>query len=779
MGIGGQAAAMVAWLGVFFAFSAADVLDEVTRQQPGRAMRFSTGVFDPESNNDAYFLSPGQRKTFARLEGPGEIRHIWFTVSGEFRWTRSIVLRIYWDDSDVPSVETPLGDFFAAGNGMRANVSTVPLEVTSYGRALNSYWHMPFRRSARVELTNEGKALAGVYCQIDWMKFDALPDSTLYFHARYKQECPRMPFEPYVIFEGQGQGQYVGTVFSSQSALAHWAGEADDLYFIDGEEQPSLVGTGTEDWLTDAWNTRVFTNANAGVTIKEPNGVDCRFTAYRWHLQAPVTFHKSLRVEYERRSFITVTDPATGKDIEMPFKYRPDFLSSVAIWYQKGVAEPFCAFPPVQDRLNPEIIVSTRERTERLPCSDDMKRDGHAERVMHGLWYMGLRNDKVSAWVDLPFTIKDEGQYSLSAFPILFRNCGIWKVTLLGPGVEIVLDPELDLFDTSLALKEHSPENIEFGTRTEKKLGIVRLVPGKYRMRFTCIGSNPLSTTGEFGRRGYNLGLNFISLRKLPWDHMDQWLKKYLVKERAIVAERDATARRTVDALAAAVAAFHRERGAYPARLDDLLTTRGQNGKPFFDATRIPVDPWRQPYQYACPGRYRPESFDLYSMRGDSTDPSHWITSWTADDLRIPGAIEGEALRVIGGSEGASAHPQVVWTRSIPPTSGGTVLFIDFARRGGTMALALPESVKPGRYRVTLHLLKSWDYADVQWSIDGKRLGEPAPGHSPEIVRTVVDAGEITLGDGPHTLQAEALDADPTMHRFCAGLDAVVLEAVE
>ena len=297
-------------------------LSEITRPIEARRYRASSGLFDPESNIDARPIAPGETLTLAELEGPGEIRHIWFTIGAlDRRFTRSLVLRFYWDDAETPSVEAPIGDFFAAGNGMRVNVSSLPIEVTSYGRAFNSYWRMPFHRKARLTLTNESdQRVTSCYYYVDWLAFDELPDDALYFHARYRQEFPVEPFTPYTVAEIRGEGHYVGTVLSIQSSMGSWLGESDDRFYIDGEVIPSLVGTGMEDYFTDAWNHRLFTNLRAGVSIYEPKGLDQRVTAYRWHIADPITFRSSLRVEMERRSYAAITDPATGEDVTWDFK---------------------------------------------------------------------------------------------------------------------------------------------------------------------------------------------------------------------------------------------------------------------------------------------------------------------------------------------------------------------------------------------------------------------------------------------------------------------------
>jgi len=763
-------AGLVAALEVASTAGAADILDSVTRQQPGVTKRASSGLFDPESNADAYHLAPGQRFIAADLDGPGEIRHIWFTVAAgqDRRWPRSLVLRIYWDGADVPSVETPIGDFFAAGHGMRANVSSTPIEVTSYGRALNSFWHMPFRKSARVELWNQSPSRMTVYCQVNWIQLPALPADTLYFHARYHQEFPVKSFSPYTIFEGTGEGQYVGTVLSSQNSFGVWFGEADDRFYIDGESIPSLVGTGTEDYFTDAWNLRLFSNPNAGVTICEPQSVDCRLTAYRWHLHAPVIFHKSLKVEIERRSFIDYKDPQTGTRKLHDFKFRPDFFSSVAFWYQKDVARPFCALPPLAERVNPELWIEVKDLTNRLPCSPGLKPIVRSNRTCQNKTMFFLENDKVGAWLDVPFEIKDEAQYSLSIFQVLFREYGQWKVTLRGGGQTNVLDPALDFYDSLVSLKENWPESQVYSTVRETKLGVLRLLPGAYTLRFECVGHNPLSVVKKTGQPGYSLAMDAISLRRLPWDHMDQWLAHYLAEEERLNGERVRTTREAVRQLAKAVTDLARTQGTLPQNLDQLKSN--------LPGARIPVDPWGQPYQYASPGLFNPEGFDVYSFRGNSRAPADWIGNWD-HPVRFAGAVEGESLSVVDSHQGR-ASVQEITSDSVPPLSDRKHLYLRFQGPGDHLTLSLPSSVKPGRYTVILSCVTSWDYGIVQWALDGQALGPPLDGYSHDTWRRLTVAKPVTLTDRPHALQVKVVGKYPYATGFGASLDAMVLRRV-
>lgn len=639
-------AGIIACLMIFVSGVAGAQLSVITRKQPGQRMRNSSGLFDPESNADAFHIDPGETVILAELDGPGEIQHIWFTIGAyERRYPRTLVFRIYWDDSPIPSVETPLGDFFAAGHGMRANVSTLPIEVTSYGRALNCYWKMPFRKKAKITMTNEGeKEVASCYFYIDWVKLDKLPEDSLYFHARYNQEWPVEPFTYYTVLNVEGDGQYAGSVISLHSAVGSWFGESDDHFYIDGEEEPSLVGTGFEDYFSDAWNLRLFSNLNAGITIREWNSEDARITGFKWHIQDPIMFKKSLRVEIERRSYVEVINPKTGEVERGDFKYRPDFVSSVAFWYQRTIATPWKPFPSVRERLMPEIWVEPREMAELLPGKSPLRFSPHlrpismANRVGWRKLMFYLYNDKLGTWLEMPFEVKEAGRYSISVFPILFRDNGIWKLSLHGPDFERVLDPRLDLWDPYLAWKENYPENEQFGTVIEKKMGIFNLKPGTYYFRFECVGSNPLSYDSKTGNPGYCLRLDALSVRKLPWGDMSAWYKDYLLKERDLFAKKIAEARRTVDELAQAIEAFKKDHGRYPKSLEELLArpaemNRSRAGRwPYFKRERIPLDPWGQKYRYVAPGYFNADSFDVWSVHGNSRDPKQWIGNWKSSD---------------------------------------------------------------------------------------------------------------------------------------------------
>lgn len=529
------------------AAAAAQDLDNLMRAKEGISQRASTGKL--AANGDAIRLEKGESRTVAVLSGPGRIAHIWLIASSQdIRYPRAVVLRIYWDGAAVPSVETPVGDFFGAGNGMRAEINSLPVKSSSFGRGYNCYWPMPFRREAKIVIANESdKETAGLFYQIDWVKTETAPDDLLYFHARYHQEYPPVMGQPYTAFVGKGRGHYVGTVLSSQNAIGHWYGEGDDFFYIDGATVPTLVGTGTEDYFNDAWNMRVHTSLFTGCTIFEPRGIDARVTAYRWHIADPIIYGKSLRFEIERRGFAM---DSKGVVIDS-FKPRPDYWSSVSYWYQEGIAEPWCPFPPYKERVNEEIVLHLEKAVATMTHSDGVELQvlPYNRATWNKPWFRA-KNAKVGAWVEIPFDIKEQGRYSLSLFQTLREDQGIWKVLVDGRevyeagesqisggySIDEVTQLPTERINTTLdfynVYKRDEHEDYTWGQGRERKIGLFPLAPGRHTVRLVCVGANPLSVDPLTGKPGYNLAADILSLRKLPWGDMDKWLQQMLELEK-------------------------------------------------------------------------------------------------------------------------------------------------------------------------------------------------------------------------------------------------------
>ncbi len=518
-------------------------LSDLTEPQEGKSMRASSG--NPFNNSDSAKFKIGETKTIAVLKGPGKITHIWLVPSSmDIRYPRALVLRIYWDGSEIPSVETPFGDFFAVGNGMRAVVNSLPVKVSSYGRAYNSYWQMPFRKEARITITNESdKERASCYYQIDWVKFSKGPEKVMYFNARYHQEYPPEMGKPYTVFIGKGKGHYVGTVLSSQNGIGHWFGEGDDFFYIDGEETPSIVGTGTEDYINDAWNMRVHSSLYTGCTVFEPRAQDARITAYRWHIADPIIFNESLKFEIERRGIVM----NSKGEVVSRSGLRPDYWSSVSFWYQDEIANPWCDFPPYKERVNPEIVLHLPQVVDLISHSAgvELKVNPYNRATYTKPWFQA-KNDAIGSWIEIPFEIKEKGRYSISLFQHLREDNGIWKVYIddkeiyeageshIAGGYRVSLVNQLPPEKVNKTLdfyniyRKDEHEDYIYGQRRERKIGLFNFGPGVHKIKLECVGANPLSLNPETGRPGYNMSADVLSVRKIPFGNMDEWIEKML-----------------------------------------------------------------------------------------------------------------------------------------------------------------------------------------------------------------------------------------------------------
>lgn len=327
----------------------------------GGKATFETSLHQPSSNaarelGAGWKLSPcislaaGETVAIMDNEGPGVIRHIWMTL--DCKMHRDIIIRMYWDGDENPSVECPVGDFFCNSWRQSQNILTQPINVNPYG-GLNCFFPMPFKKHAKITVTNDASnELRSFYYTVNYT-LETVSEEALYFHAQWRRTNPVPYGEFYTMLDGiQGQGQYVGTFMSWQQNNNDWWGEGEILMFMDGDDKyPTIIGTGTEDYFGGAWGferngfSESFTAPYFGYNDVQPQpkpgytGLNMRagsrFTLYRFHICDPVFFKKDLKVQMQ----------CIGWRSDGRFLPLQDDVASVVYWYQTLPHAPFPVFP--------------------------------------------------------------------------------------------------------------------------------------------------------------------------------------------------------------------------------------------------------------------------------------------------------------------------------------------------------------------------------------------------------------------------------------------------
>jgi hypothetical protein len=298
-------------------------------------------------------IEPKQTFTLAEIQGPGAIQHIWMTPTGHWRFA---ILRMYWDGETTPSVEAPVGDFFACGWGKYAQISSLAVCVNP-GSAFNSYWEMPFRKSAKITMENLDEERMTIYYQIDYTLTD-VPADAAYFHAQFRRNNPLPYRSVYTILDGvKGWGHYVGTYMAWGVHNNGWWGDGEIKFYLDGDDKfATVVGTGTEDYFCGSYDfdsgppdnrhyTEFSTPYSGLAQVIRPDGhyeANTRFGLYRWHIMDPIRFEQDLKV----------TIQALGWRSGGRYLPLQDDIASVAFWYQ---TEPHAPFPKLPDKDYLEI----------------------------------------------------------------------------------------------------------------------------------------------------------------------------------------------------------------------------------------------------------------------------------------------------------------------------------------------------------------------------------------------------------------------------------------
>ncbi|MHA1491317.1 MAG: glycoside hydrolase family 172 protein [Promethearchaeota archaeon] len=313
------------------------------------------------ANVDTVGIDPKEKYEICYIKGAGCIKHVWMTLaSPDPNYLRKVVIRMWWDDEENPSVECPIGDFFGVGHGKAVNFWSLPLSMGPQdGKGFNCWFPMPYSKSARIEVENETDKKFVNYFYIDYEEYEELDPSYGRFHVTWRRENPckgkdynrhkrklemfikKNPTHEndYVILEAEGEGHFVGCHLDIHNLYVsdkhNWPGEGDDYIEID-DGDTILYGTGTEDYFCTSWcPTQYYCSPYYGIPLPGGENWSGKISYYRYHIEDPIYFHKNIVVKIEHGHA----------------NQRSDDLSSTAYWYQTEPHEKFKPLLPVNERL--------------------------------------------------------------------------------------------------------------------------------------------------------------------------------------------------------------------------------------------------------------------------------------------------------------------------------------------------------------------------------------------------------------------------------------------
>ena len=249
------------------------------------------------------YLRAGESKVLMDVSGPGIINRMWFTIQDRSpQMLRSLRIDMYWDGEDIPAVSAPFGDFFGNGLG-RLVPHESELFSSAEGRSFNCFIPMPFKTGARVVVTNDGpQDLNMLFYDINFVKLNNWNDNNLYFHCYWNRDTATTPGVDYTILPRvQGKGRFLGVNFGVMANPAYqksWWGEGEVKMYLDGDDEfPTLIGTGTEDYIGTAWGQGAFINRFTGCPVADTE--KDHWTFYRYHIPDPIYFKREFRADIQ------------------------------------------------------------------------------------------------------------------------------------------------------------------------------------------------------------------------------------------------------------------------------------------------------------------------------------------------------------------------------------------------------------------------------------------------------------------------------------------------
>ena len=686
-------------------------------------------------------LPVGKPVTVLDAGGPGTIKWLYAGLTSDERYAcRRVLLRMYWDGEEKPSVECPLGDFF--GTGFFANpYASLPLE-TAICR-----WRMPFRKKALITVTNEGTKPA----KLAWShsvppRSGDLKPNTAYFHAKWRREDPCKTFD-YPILECEGApGRYVGCMLNVDNPDQGWWGEGDEKVYVDGEKFPSTFGTGSEDYFGDAWGFRHFIRPFHGNTLGQGPGFSNKWSVYRWHISDDIPWEKSFR--------ITIENYGRDKD-----------YSSVAYWYQLHPQKDFFTSVPVEGRMpRPKAIPGVVEAESlNIPGATVVADEGAMDEFSQGKAV--VLKGKAGQSFELPAPVPADDVYTVllygakgEAHPPFDAMVGETRV---GHGENAFAQSALFRAGKARLAKGEAKVAVKLLAEGSLVLDALQLEPS--RKERDVLEAEGLPILASSGPQAATEDI------RLPWSGDSQLLLS------ATEAGQSVTLGLPVKAAGRHLLSARLTRGPDCGTVQALL-----GEKPLGE----PIDCYAEKPAVggeAALGKVEltPEAngitFKAVGKNAKATGFHVGIDYARLGRIVVENAIEAESLPQVE-VKGGDIGPQGMGGWGTSHWSGATQLFFRPTAKGGfvTLEVTVPRA---GRCELAVYYTKAVDYGIVQPSLDGKAVGQPFDGFNNGVIPSgKVACGVVELAAGKHQLKFEVTGKNAAATGYFVGIDCITLE---
>ncbi|WP_165223690.1 DUF2961 domain-containing protein [Aquisphaera insulae] len=720
-------------------------------------------------------IEPGRSVDLCDLHAAGSIRAIRVKLNSRQRYAwRKVVLRGAWDGASRPQVLTPLGPFF--GFDWEAAEYGSVVAGCQQGRAYQ-FFPMPFRQSARLSLTSFLEEPAAIDYEIEWAPQESQPADMAYFFARWRHEPDSMTFD-YPFLETAGRGHFVGVAMPIDHPLGGWWGEGDEKVWVDDDDFPPWIGTGSEDYFGDAWGIRYLSGPSFGASSFKVH----RTCNYRWHFMDFVPFATRMRMTIENYG-------PNGGEPRGQYDY-----SSTAFWYQAERTPPNETLKGVKYTGGDDPAAKPRSMEYNPNVFPDLNADNvrtyglgvtfarQAEDLLDGAMRAGRATIVTDA--KRPYEFDRERAVDLGT---VAAGQKLAELTLTVPsdGVyfpQLYTAPEAGLAELSL----------EVGGRT---------LPIKAR---------PETRVLELGGLVLKKGEDAAALVAVTSGHavLDCLRLQPAEKTAGAIEAEDMTIARAAGGAApprpgepqvgvssGRVLEFH----ANQIGEGFVLTPVKEAPPPYVLGVRPILGPGGAIVRAFVAGRPIGPEFDLYA-------PEHRPGPSVLPLGSIPAGEKDVEIRVVGRNERSSGHdieldyfrwePKILGPGSAdgvlaqvlgahdadyliqdlgPAFSDSHQIWVRPWSKGGWAEVGL-DVPRAGRYQVVVKYTKSWDYARIQASLDGAPIGPEVDTFSREITTTEpLTLAAKDLAAGRHVLRFQAVGNNPSSQGYLMGIDHIII----